>query len=57
MHPGDSIAVFTTAERCDFFRAAFGEDIDMCVNPYESVPLDLTLEHLRAGGGTLAVEP
>ena len=55
MHPGDSIAVFTTAERCDFFRAAFGEDIDMCVNPYESVPLDLTLENLRVGGGTLIV--
>ena len=50
-----SVAVFTTPERCDLFRAALGDEVDYRLHPYASVPFDTTLENLHAGGAQVVV--
>ena len=49
------VAVFTTPERCDVFRAAVGDGADYHVDPYESLPLDIMLDNLYIGGARIVV--
>lgn len=49
------IVVLTTHERCGYFTAALGHDIDLRMNPKREPPLDDLLHNVIVAGGRLAI--
>ena len=51
----DTVTVLTTHERADWYRGVFGAHADYKFDPRQTMPLDMFLNNLTIGGGSLVV--